>query len=128
MAERNALWHRGHRYPHAKRISGYCTNSRADDNPFIGDDTRVKKGRHDRDGHAERGQLHATPGTVGTTQGAKSGDEQERCEQIRELDKYLDHDFTALEAPPSALSTTAVLVRLNIDSIRSVMRKPPTIF
>src|SRR3979490_2788696 len=107
MAECNALWHRGHRNPHSKRISGYRTNSRPDDDPFIGDDASLKEGRDDSDGHAKRGQPHATPGTVRATQGAKSGNKQERCEQIRELDKYLNHDFTALEASSSALSTTA---------------------
>ena len=71
MAECNALWHRGHRNPHSKRISGYRTNSRPDDDPFIGDDASLKEGRDDSDGHAKRGQLHATPGTVGATQGAK---------------------------------------------------------
>ncbi len=91
MAERNALGHRGHRHPHPKGISGHRTNSRADDNPFIGDDASVKECRDDGGSHAKRGQLHATPSTVGATQRAKSRDKQERREQIRELDKNLGH-------------------------------------
>src|SRR5882757_6318323 len=128
MAERDALRHRGHGHPHAERISGYCTNSRTDDNPFIGDDAGLKEGCDDGDSHSEGGQLHSSPSTVRAPQGAKGSDEQERGEQIRELGECLDHDFTVLGVPFSAVSPGALWARLNIDSIRSVIRKPPTMF
>src|SRR5882724_10337474 len=128
MAERDALRHRGHGHPHAERISGHRTNSRADDNPFIGNYMGLKEGCDDGNSHAEGGQLHASPSTVRAPQGVKGIDEQERREQIRELAECLYHDFTALGVPFSALPSGAALARLNIDSIRSVIRKPPTMF
>jgi len=55
-------------------------------------------------------------GAVRASESAQSGDEQERGEQICELEWCLYHDFTALAVPSPYCPAGTVLVRLNIDN------------
>jgi hypothetical protein len=80
VAQSDPLRHRGHRHPHAEWVSRDCAHGGADSDPFIGYDAAVKEGRDDGDRHAKGGKLHPTPCAVRTTERAKRGDEQERCE------------------------------------------------
>src|SRR5262249_53999304 len=123
------LRHRGHRDLDPEREPDHDPDRRPDqepaDDPIEADDLLVEQRADHGEQHAERGLPHAAAGPFGIAQAPKTDDEQQRGSEVQQLNqRFAGSDLVAREdfGQRHALRPG----RLNILSIRSVMRNPPT--
>ncbi len=87
-----------------------------DDDPQMVDDLGLDPGRDHGEQHRHNTGVDATAGRFRIVHEMKREDEQHRADEVGELRYGVDHFFTSSRGD------------LNILSIRSVMRKPLTMF
>src|ERR1700759_4501042 len=130
------LWHLGHLHP----ASGRNTNCDPDRDPerhqpgrrATAEDVRRQQGGRPRDCHPRGGNLVAASRRSRTGQPAHPVDEQrerddvQRVDEVRSLQKDGGCDHFASPSEASISSAFGTSLRLNIPSIRSVTKNPPT--
>ena len=125
MGQRHPLRHRGHRHRDEERPTDHDTDDRtrqeAPEDPGVAYDLGVDQGAYDGEQHADGGIAHPGSRLLRTAQSPKPDDEKDRAHQVGALD-----DQVAQRKAPGHLGFRSS--RLNILSMRSVMRNPPTTF
>src|SRR5262245_37875344 len=117
------LRHLGDRHPTRADGAGDAADQDADDDEHAGVGARLDQAAapdenergHDREGHADRGELVAAPRAPRVAQELEADDEEDRRGQVGDVGEELGiHDFL-----PS------LFFDLNISSMRSVTTNPP---
>src|ERR1700686_3842524 len=118
MAERGSLRHCGHVH-HAQRDSDSGAEHECDDNPFVIDDAVMEQGTGDGEDHADLASSHAALGRGWRAHPFQRQNKENAGDEVDDLDDLLiareigGHGFVGR-------------LDLNIFSMRSVIRNPPT--
>ena len=89
--QRDSLRHRGHRHPHAHRVADDDADHQSGDDPPVVDDRVVEQRAGDGEQHAERRHLHSAPCPVGARETAQSQNEQDRRNEVADLNESVAH-------------------------------------
>ncbi len=117
VAERGSLRHGGHLH-HAERHADDGAEDQCDGDPFVFNNVVIEQRAADGEQHADFAGAHAAAGGGGRAHPLQRHDEERRGDQVDDFDEGVGSDpgghyfFGPLD--------------LNILSMRSVMRKPPT--
>src|SRR5204862_6203371 len=124
MAQCGSLWDRGHLH-HAERNSYPRSEHEGDDDPFPIDNAVAQQGAANGQHHADLARPYARPRRRWRTHPLQRQNEQRAGDQINDLDRVLasselgvHQDFVPCGLPGR--------LDLNILSMRSVMKNPPT--
>ena len=118
MRQGGPLRNRGERHPRERNAHHEAGDDRQDD-PAVVHDLGLDPGRHDGDDHGGHAGIHALPGGRRGVHPVQREDEQDGRDQVGELDDPCVHEWPSRFGLP---------VGLNIFSMRSVIRKPLTMF
>src|SRR6185312_11288280 len=99
----------------------HATDEQADPDPLIADDLRIEQRSHDGSGHARCCQQHSPAGRIGMGKPLQSKYEQNGSREVGELNVDVQAAFPFWALSPGFTGIS----RLNIFSMRSVIRNPP---
>src|SRR5438309_157957 len=117
MAERGSLRHCGH-LDTAERDADACSQHQGDDDPFVIDDAVVQQRARDGQHHADLAGPYSAPGSARRAHPFQRQNEERAGDQINDLNDVL--------IPGEIGHGLVGRLVLNIFSMRSVIRNPPT--
>src|SRR5947207_15761551 len=117
MAERGSLRHRGH-LDTAERDADACSQHQGDDDPFVIDNSVVQQRARNGQHHTDLAGPDSAPGSARRAHPFQRQNEQRAGDQI--------NDFNDVLISGEIGHGLVGRLLLNIFSIRSVMRNPPT--
>jgi hypothetical protein len=133
MRQGGSLRDGGHRDQQPERNAERHARDERDHDPLVLDDLELEQRGDDRDEHADLAGPDAAPGGRRMRQPLQGQHEAPGREQVREREEGVVHDVAHAAAPFEAGSSVVwsfsrggASRRLNIFSMRSVMRKPET--
>src|SRR5256712_10283317 len=117
MAERGSLRHRGH-LDTAERDADACSQHQGDDDPFVIDNSVVQQRARNGQHHTDLAGPDSAPGSARRAHPFQRQNEQRAGDQI--------NDFNDVLISGEIVHGFVRRLLLNIFSIRSVIRNPPT--